>query len=86
MEIRGSHKAFGKFTATFADGHSSTVTCHMTGTMASPQMFMSQSPWWKGYWRAPEWRYDNFPSGQLGRSWYDWGTALTDHLLTGFGY
>lgn len=83
-EIVGAHGLRGRFNATFADGHASTVTMHKTGTLTPPQAFSSQSLWWKSYWRTKEWHYDNYPFSTFGRSWFNF--VLPDHYLRGFGY
>lgn len=83
-EIVGAHGKRGRFNASFADGHAQSIDMKKTGTLTPPQAFQNQSLWWKSYWRTPEWRYDNYPSSTMGRSWFDF--VLPDHYLRGFGW
>ena len=63
MDVMGSHGKVGRFNAVFADGHASTIACRKQGTMFRPSDFQAAHPdFWDFYFRAPDWRYDNFPA------------------------
>ena len=65
LEITGSHGKAGKFNVVFADSHASTVTLHKEGSMYRPSDFQGTSRHWKNFWRAQDWRYDNFPASKI---------------------
>jgi len=81
MQVPGSHKKTGKFNAAFADGHAQTITCNRTGSMYKPTSFQAGNIYWKTTWRAPEWRYDNYPHNYVGSPWFNFSPWLTPHLL-----
>jgi len=64
-DVPGSHGKLGKFNMVFADGHASTVTCRKSGSMFPPVSFQNASEYWPYYWRAREFRYDNFPAKNI---------------------
>ncbi len=69
-EVSGWHGNSGQFVAAFADGHAAVIDCHREGSMFSPRDFRDgQNEFWKLHWRSTTWRYDNFPSDYVGRSW-----------------
>ena len=59
-DIPGSHGKVGRFNVVFADGHAVTIQCRKQGTMFRPNGFDHEYK--KLHWRAPDWRYDNFPA------------------------
>lgn len=63
--IMGSHGKLGQFNLVFADGHAGSVTCFKEGTMFAPSSFQATSQYWPYYWRAREFRFDNFPAPHL---------------------
>ncbi len=83
MDIPGQHgNKLGKFNATFADGHASTINCRKKGTMTKPSAFQSSSIYWKTMWRAPDWNYDNHRAPLISRTWFDY--QLPTHYLRFF--
>ncbi len=66
MDVMGSHGRLGRFNVVFADSHAATVGCRMKGTMFRPIDFEQSAPdHWRFYWRAADWRYDNFPARHI---------------------
>jgi len=71
--VMGSHGKLGKFNVVFADGHAATITCLKHGVMYKPTDFIEisqmhggpNSGYWRFYWRAQDWRYDNFPAEHI---------------------
>ena len=71
-DVPGSHGQVGRFNVVFADGHGATITCLKQGTMFRPSDFEETDPDnWMWYWRAPGWRYDNFPSELIKSAIFD---------------
>ncbi|HWL94148.1 MAG TPA: prepilin-type N-terminal cleavage/methylation domain-containing protein [Phycisphaerae bacterium] len=82
QEIKGQHGKWGKFQAVFADGHASTIVCRKKGSMTQPIKFQNITPFWKTAWRAPGWRYDNYPANNPGRHWISYGFGeMSDHFF-----
>ncbi len=70
-DITGWHGEVGQFLATFADGHTAMIECRAQGSLISPSEFRDgQNQYWRLHWRAPNWRYDNFPAPMVTRSWF----------------
>lgn len=85
QNVVGHHGKMGRFNVVMVDGSGKTITIRRNGSMNRPQDYQAENPtWWKLHWRGTDWRYDNFPSNTVGRSWFDWPPTNPERLLTGF--